>query len=122
MPDLKLVALDPDDLAVLSAHVQDAVAKVEDLHVFPTERRLALVLNRFDWLTADKREKVRRRSLLHFERVLGVKALGIRREAPTAVLNLLAVIYTPRDAPAGDIDLVFSGGGVVRMSVECVEA
>ena len=51
---LKLVALDADDLAIMSAHLQDAVTKVADMAFLPREKRFAMVLNRFDWTTADR--------------------------------------------------------------------
>ena len=59
---LKLVALDPEDLAVLSAHLQDAIAKVGDIAYLPKEKRFAMVLNRFDWTGADGNSPVRRRA------------------------------------------------------------
>ena len=31
MKDLKLIALDPEDLRILSCHLQDAVIRVEDM-------------------------------------------------------------------------------------------
>ena len=41
-PDrLKLLALDDEDLAVISACVQDAVLKVGDLSYLPKERRFS---------------------------------------------------------------------------------
>ena len=46
---LKLVALDNDDIEVLSAHVQDSVVKVADILWRPAEKRLIVVINRFDW-------------------------------------------------------------------------
>ena len=45
----KLVALDAEDLAVVSAHCQDAVLKLRDARFFPSERRFVLELNRFAW-------------------------------------------------------------------------
>ncbi|MFZ2139650.1 MAG: DUF2948 family protein, partial [Xanthobacteraceae bacterium] len=39
-----------------------------------------------------------------------------------AVLNLLAVEFTQTDPPAGAVMLTFSGGGVLRVEVECLEA
>ena len=45
----KLAALDAEDLAVVSAHVQDAVVRVGDLLWSPTERRFGLVMNRYAW-------------------------------------------------------------------------
>ena len=46
---LKLLALDEEDLAVLSAYVQDAVLKVGDLIYLPKEQRFAVAMNRFIW-------------------------------------------------------------------------
>ena len=74
-PDcLKLLALDDEDLAVLSAHVQDAVLKVADLVNLPKERRFALGMNRFIWEKAEGGRKnfERRRAALTFDRVLSV--------------------------------------------------
>jgi hypothetical protein len=125
-PDrLKLVALDEEDLSVLSAHVQDAVLKVADLVYLPKENRFAVAMNRFSWERAeDGRRKTfeRRRAALSFDRVRSVKTNHIRRDRPEAVLELLAIKFTPTDSPAGHVDLVFAGGGAVRLDVECVEA
>jgi hypothetical protein len=38
------------------------------------------------------------------------------------VLSLLAITFQPSEAPAGTLSLVFSGGGTVRLDVECIEA
>ncbi len=124
MPDLKLAALDADDLAVIAAHVQDAVAKVGDIEWRPKEKRLTLQLNRFVWEAAGERAKSfeRRRALLHFARVEAVQATRIRREAPDAVLNLLTVRFEAVDDPAGFVYLDFSGGASLRLKVECIEA
>ena len=52
MAELKLIALDADDLAVISAHLQDAVLKVGDVAYLPREKRFAAMGNRFDWADA----------------------------------------------------------------------
>ncbi len=49
---LKLVALDQDDLEVVSTHLQDAVVCVGDVHWRPGEKRLVIGLARFDWEAA----------------------------------------------------------------------
>ena len=49
MTDLKLLALDTEDLEVISAHVQDAVVRVADMGYARGDRRFALLMNRFDW-------------------------------------------------------------------------
>ena len=50
--ELKLVALDKDDIEVVSAHVQDALVKVADIFWQPHEHRFVMALNRFDWMSA----------------------------------------------------------------------
>ncbi|MFG1425738.1 DUF2948 family protein [Roseixanthobacter glucoisosaccharinicivorans] len=123
MESLKLLAMDGEDLAIISAHLQDAVIKVEDIGFLPSSRRFALLLNRFDWdqmETAD--ELVRRRAGLHFERVSAVQARGFDPRKSGTVLNLLAVTFEPTDEPSGHILLTCSGGAEIRLSVECIEA
>lgn len=120
---LKLLALDEEDLAVLSAHVQDAVLKVGDLTYLPRERRFVLAMNRFIWEKEDasRRTHERRRAALSFDRVRRVQTNCIRRDRPDAVLALLAIEFRPTDAPAGEVTLQFAGGGAVRLEVECIE-
>ncbi|MEQ1671607.1 MAG: DUF2948 family protein [Hyphomicrobium sp.] len=137
MPDLKLIALDADDLRVISAHLQDAVLRVADMAYLPKEKRFAAVANRFDWdkalAAAKKPVKTgsangagleRRRTGLRFERVLAAKVSGINLKDRRAALALLAITFTPSpdpDAPDGDVTLTFSGGAAIRLTVECLE-
>jgi hypothetical protein len=124
MDVLKLIALDKDDLAVVSAHLQDAEVKVADVLWRPQEHRLVLGLDRFDWLAAYSAEpQLRRcRSALRFERVSACKCRNVDPAGKAAVLNLLAVEFAESDAPAGTVTLTFSGGGTLRIEVECLEA
>lgn len=128
--ELKLVALDRDDIAVISAHVQDALVRVGDILWQPRERRFVMALNRFDWIAAAdakpddgrKPDYRRCRTALRFERVLNCKCRGIDQSDKQARLNLLAVEFSEDAAPAGAVTLTFSGGGVIRLEVECLEA
>lgn len=124
MDALKLAALDEDDLAVLSAHLQDAILRVGDATYLPREKRFAFVVNRFAWERTAAADGTfeRRRAGVHFERVLSVKLRGIDRGEPETVLELLAVRFTPTDAPGGFVDLLFAGNKDVRLEVECIEA
>ena len=122
---LKLLALDEEDLKIVSAHVQDAVMKVGDLNFIAASKQFVLPMHRFAWekeATERNPQPERRNSVLHFDRVLSAKLSGISRGAPDDVLSLLAVTYAVTDAPAGTVDLVFSGGGAIRLDVECIEA
>lgn len=129
MPDddrLRLIALDTEDLAVMSAHVQDAVLKPEDVSWLPVEKRFVVAMNRFAWERSTgpsrRREHQRRRSALYLARAEAVKSIGVDRNAPGSVLNLLAVRFEPKDEPSGDVVFDFAGGATIRVTVECLEA
>jgi hypothetical protein len=124
MDMLKLVALDAEDLAVISAHMQDAVLKAGDIAFWPKEARLALVARRFDWEGVAAGETRRRLAGLQFGRVTRVQAQGLDPHDKARVLNLLSATFAAAapDAPEGEITLTFSGGAAMRLSVECIEA
>ncbi|WP_158808794.1 DUF2948 family protein [Beijerinckia sp. L45] len=119
---LRLVALDEDDLAVVSANLQDALIAVVDMAYLPQAKRFAMVGRRFDWVKAGAGVIERCAMGLHFERVLSVARTGFSQDESERVLNLLAVHFQPGEAPAGTIRLTFSGGAAVRLEVECLEA
>jgi len=119
---LKLIALDPEDLAVISAHLQDAVAKVGDIAYLPKAKRFAMVLNRFDWTGSDQDTPVRRRAGVHFDRVLAARLRGVDPAASDAILNLLTVEFAETEPPSGTVTLFFSGDVAIRLEVECLEA
>jgi hypothetical protein len=128
MAELKLIALDADDLAVISAHLQDAVLKVDDLAYLPREKRFVAIGNRFDWIdalsedNASTQSYARRRSALRFERVLGAKVQGIDLANKSTVLSLLAISFEPGEAPEGKVTLHFAEGAAIQLHVECIEA
>jgi Protein of unknown function (DUF2948) len=123
MNPLKLIALDKDDIEIVSTHLQDAVVKVGDIVWLPAEKRLVLGLNRFDWEACGEITPCyqRRRTALRFERVLACRCRNVSQAAKDTVLNLLAVEYAESDAPAGTVTLTFSGGAALRLEVECLE-
>lgn len=131
MIPLKLIALDAEDLAVISAHLQDAVVRVGDMTFMPREKRFAAVVNRFDWAgavvaaaTGGGAKGERRRTGLRFERVLKARISGIALDKKTAALALLAITFEGmgENDPGGRIRLDFAGGGAIELVVECIEA
>jgi hypothetical protein len=117
---LKLAALDADDLGVISAQMQDAVLRLGDISFSPRKKQFALVANRFAWDAAGERQ--RRRTGLHFDRVLSAKTHNIRQDDREAIVALLAITFAEAQAPSGTIVLAFAGGGTIRLAVECIEA
>jgi hypothetical protein len=116
---LRLLAQDADDLAIISAALQDAVLHVGDIVFEPSARRLTLALNRYRWESGGG-ERVR--AGVQLGGVQKVQTRKVRRGAPEAVLELLAVTFTPGEPPGGTVTFSFAGGADLRASVECVEA
>jgi Protein of unknown function (DUF2948) len=119
MPVVKLTALDAEDLEIISAHMQDAVIRSEDIKFLKPAQKFALVANRFAW---ESGQRERRRSGLHFERIRSVRSRRIRLGETDLILSLLAIRFEPGDKPSGTVVLEFSGGGTIRLEAECIEA
>jgi hypothetical protein len=116
---LNLLAHDEEDLAVVSAALQDAVAKVGDIVFEARARRLTIAFNRFRW-EAGVRERVR--SALQVGGVLAVQTRKIRRDRREGVLELLAIGFEAGEPPGGALTFSFAGGGDLRATVECIDA
>ncbi|SEQ45535.1 DUF2948 family protein [Thalassovita taeanensis] len=120
---LNLGAMDAEDLSVISALVQDAVFPVTEMTWRASERRFALLLNRFRW--EDKgRERhgaERVQSVLAVDNVLRVSSQGISRDDKDMILSLLALTWMPGDDAEGVLELVLAGDGAIRLTVEALE-
>ena len=120
---LRLLAEDEEDLAIISAHLQDAVIRIGDIAFLPKSRRFAVFLNRYCWEGCPEGSVGERtRSGLHFDNVLKVQSVNVRQDDPEAVAELLALRFTPRTEGAGAIDLILAGGGRIRLEVEAIQA
>ena len=121
-PMLRLLAEDADDLAIISAALQDAVARVGDILWEPKARRLTIGFNRFRWEATVGGQPQRVRSALQIGDVLGVRSRRLRRDRKDAVVELLAMTFEPGEAPGGAIIFGFAGGADLRAEVECIDA
>jgi hypothetical protein len=120
---LKLIALDADDLAVISTHVQDARVQTSDIIWRQGEKRLVVGMNRLDWEQTLSGETAPRRlvAALRFDRVLSCKSRNIDLETPETALELLGIEFHPGEPPSGSAVLLFGQGGALRLDVECLE-
>ena len=116
---LRLMAMDAEDLKVISALVQDAVMDGADMRWDAKAHRLDVLLNRFRWENG-AREAERVRSVLTVDCALGVASDGIDRGRGT-VLSLLDIAFEPDEPPGGALVLRFAGDGAVRVRVEALE-
>lgn len=119
----KLIALDADDLAVISAHVQDAAVSVSDIIWRQSEKRLVVGMSRLDWDQTISGGVTPRRlvSALRFDRVLACKSRDIDLGTANVALELLGIEFHPAEPPGGSAVLMFAGGGALRLDVECLE-
>jgi Protein of unknown function (DUF2948) len=120
---LKLIALDADDLAVISAHVQDARVQTGDIIWRQAEKRLVVGMNRLDWEQTLAGETVPRRLIaaLRFDRVLSCKSRNIDLDASKTDLELVGIEFHPGEPPGGSAVLIFGDGAALRLDVECLE-
>jgi hypothetical protein len=137
---LKLSARDADDLAVIAACAQDALAPIGEMAFLPTDGRFALALNRFRWDRLDAVKLAARdgdrpppgqradatfleagdkgpayervHSGLRFENVTAVRTKGIDLRDRERILELLTI-----QSESGAVSLVFAGGAVIRLEV-----
>jgi hypothetical protein len=123
-PVLKLRAEDADDLAVLSACLQDALVAVRDLAYLAEEERFIFVANRFRWETGLRpllREEPHQRVLcvVTFGTVTAVAYRGFRRADEDRILCLLAIRSEGGDR--GAILLEFAGDAAIRLEAARIE-
>ncbi|NLR99467.1 DUF2948 family protein [Rhizobium sp. P38BS-XIX] len=124
MGELRLMALDNEDLGVISAHMQDSVFKVGDMSFAPKLEQFSLAANRFDWEQSDQRKKPyeRHRAALVFKRVQAVRSSGINRRNRDDVLSMLAIRFEQKgEGPDGTIELTLAGNATIALDVECIE-
>jgi len=117
---LKLAAADADDMTVVASCLQDALIAMEDMAYLPADSRFAFVANRFCWEKCCEEEAPdhpfeRVHTGIHFDHVKAVRVRNLDQKKRDAILSLLTV-----RASEGAVDLVFAGGGVIRLEVETI--
>src|ERR1041385_8866800 len=125
-PELRLRGEDAEDLAVISACLQDALVAVRDLAYDRDARVFVLVANRFRWEAGVGRKGgTFERTLCGaaFEAIEGVVYRGFHRSEEDRILSLLAIRLTPgpQTGPQGGvIDLEFAGGATIRLTAATI--
>ena len=118
--NLKLLALNDDDLKVLSAHLQDSVILVKDIIFLKKSRTFLMMANRFMWEDVERgifRENKRIRCAVKFENVLEVKSRNISQKKKDKILELLSIDSEAKNNKK-ELLLTFSGNNEIILIVE----
>jgi hypothetical protein len=123
---LRLRASSAEDVTVLSALVQDAVAETAEIAWARRHRRFALLVNRFRWEDAPAAERQGRpfervRALLSIEGVLAARSSGVDPKDRSLVLSILALAFEPGEDGAGTLRIVLAGDGEIALDVETLD-
>ena len=118
--NLKLLALNDDDLKVLSAHLQDSVVLVKDIIFLKKSRTFLMMVNRFMWEDIELgvfRENKRIRCAVKFENVLEVKSRNISQEKKDKILELLSIDSEVKNNKK-ELLITFAGNNEIILIVE----
>ena len=119
---LKLRAEDADDLAVISACLQDAVFAVGEMAFEPVDHRFAAIVVRRCWESgAGDAEPVRvpgqAKAAIHFDSVSAVKLRGIDRAEPARLLRLAGMFSEPGQSSVV-VRLLFLDGAEIWLEAD----
>lgn len=122
---LRLMAVDAEDLKVMSALMQDAVLPANEMRWERDRRRFSCLINRFRWEDKAVAERQARgfervQSLLAVDDVLGASQQGLDVRDADTILSLLSVAFEPKEDGAGRLVLTFAGDGAVALDVEAI--
>ena len=102
---LKLIALDQDDLKILSAHLQDAVLRLSEMAYVPSKQRFAAILTASTGWPPRAGGRGRRHAPMPLRAAVRPGEAGSGAEHPAGrgggFAELLAVTYEEAEPPSG---------------------
>ena len=122
--NLKLIARTEDDLRVVSAHLQDAIANLSDIANLKKSRIFLMQLNRFMWEDVEKgvfRKNKRIRTILKFENVIKVHSKNINQSKKDKFLDFLAIETNQMPDNNYAMKIVFAGDSIIEVITEVIE-
>ncbi|MFA8385851.1 MAG: DUF2948 family protein [Pelagibaca sp.] len=123
---LRLVAMDDEDLQVLSALCQDAVFPASEMQWQRSRQRFGILLNRFRWEDIPVADRGRRKPervqcVLAVENVQRVASQGVTQGDADTILSVLSVTFEPNEVDGGAVLLTLAGDGAIRLQVSELE-
>ncbi|WP_099828235.1 DUF2948 family protein [Oceaniglobus indicus] len=121
---LRLQALTPEDLGVISALTQDSVLPASEMTWDRGARRFALLINRMRWEDLPKGgasdEVSRVRSVLTFDNVAGVQTQGVDRRDADQILSVLSLAMD-EDATTDRVIVTLAGDGAIAVTMTALD-
>ena len=118
---LKLIGKNIEDLKTISAYCQDSIVKIKDLIYLKENKIFIMMLSRFMWEDIEKgvfRNYKRIKSVLKFNFIERVLAKNINQQQKNRNLELLAIKSNYNQNNLYNINLIFSGNGIVLLKSE----
>ena len=122
--NLKLIARTEEDLRVVSAHLQDAIANIADIANLEKNKIFLLQLNRFMWEDVEKgvfRKNKRIRTVLKFENVISVNSKNINQSKKDTFLDFLTIETNKMPDNNYEMKIVFAGDSIIKVVSEVIE-
>ena len=122
--NLKLIANTNEDLRVISAHLQDSIAEIQDIANLKKNKIFLMQLNRFMWEDVEKgvfRKNKRIRTILKFDNVIEVNSKNISQISKDKFLDFLAIESCQMPDNNYEMKLIFAGNSVIKIVSEVIE-
>ena len=122
--NLKLIARTPEDLRVMSAHLQDSIVNAKDIANLKKNKIFLIQLNRFMWEDVEKgvfRKNKRIRTILKFDNVIEVNSKNISLKIGDNFLDFLAIESHQMPDKNHEMKLIFSGNSIIKVVAEVIE-
>ena len=122
--NLKLIAKTEEDLRVVSAHLQDAIANISDIANLKTNKIFLMQLNRFMGEDVEKgvfRKNKRIRTILKFENVIKAHSKNINQLKGNKFLDFLTIETNQMIDNNFEMKIVFAGDSIIKIIAEVIE-
>ena len=122
--NLKLIAKTEEDLKIVSAHLQDAIASLSDIANLSKNKIFLMQLNRFMWEDVEKgvfRKNKRIRTILKLDNVLDVSSKNIKQKGKPRFLDFLTIECKELPNKSYEIQLIFSGDSIIKVHAEVID-
>ena len=118
---LKLIGKNIEDLKIISAYCQDSIIVIKNIVYLKENKIFIMMLSRFMWEDIEKgvfRNYKRIKSVLKFNFIESVLAKNINQQQKNRNLELLAIKSNYNQNNLYNINLIFSGNGIVLLKSE----